>query len=50
MEVPGPFEVYVENADALRLYEAVGYARAKLLKDYYTQYRVNDAWFCVKEL
>ena len=43
-------EVNVENADAMRLYERLGYARAELLKDYYTQYRVNDAWLYVREL
>jgi ribosomal protein S18 acetylase RimI-like enzyme len=43
-------EVNVENADAIRLYERAGYARAELLKDYYTTYRVNDAWLYAKTL
>ena len=43
-------EVNVENESAMRLYEATGYTRAELLKDYYTQYRVNDAWLYVREL
>lgn len=43
-------EVNVENADAMRLYEKCGYERKELLKDYYTQYRVNDAWLYVKAL
>lgn len=43
-------EVNVENADAMRLYEKCGYDRKELLKDYYTQYRVNDAWLYAKAL
>lgn len=43
-------EVNVENADAMRLYERCGFSRKELLKDYYTQYRVNDAWLYVKAL
>lgn len=43
-------EVNVENEAAIRLYERGGYARVKRLEDYYTQYRVNDAWLYVKEL
>lgn len=43
-------EVNVENAAAFRLYERMGYARVRLLEDYYTQYPVNDAWLCAKEL
>ena len=43
-------EVNVENADAIRLYERCGYTRLQRLKDYYTQYRVNDAWLYAKEL
>lgn len=37
-------EVNVENEAAMKLYERAGYSRTQLLKDYYTQYRVNDAW------
>lgn len=43
-------EVNVENEDAIRLYERCGYERRELLKDYYTQYRVNDAWLYLKRL
>lgn len=43
-------EVNVENEPAMRLYEATGYTRAERLKDYYTQYRVNDAWLYVRDL
>lgn len=43
-------EVNVENEAAMRMYERCGYARQQLLKDYYTQYRVNDAWLYVKQL
>lgn len=43
-------EVNVENEAAMRLYEAVGYVRARRLKGYYTQYRVNDAWQYVRDL
>lgn len=43
-------EVNVENTDAMRLYERCGYAQAKLLKNYYTNYRVNDAWLYQKPL
>lgn len=43
-------EVNVENEDAIRLYERCGYTRVERLKDYYTQYRINDAWLYVKDL
>lgn len=43
-------EVNVENEEAIRLYERCGYARVERLKDYYTQYRVNDAWLYVKDI
>lgn len=43
-------EVNVENEDAMRLYERCGYARVELLRGYYTQYRVNDAWRYAKAL
>jgi ribosomal protein S18 acetylase RimI-like enzyme len=43
-------EVNVENVDAMRLYELGGYAKVQLLKDYYANYRVNDAWLYIKEL
>lgn len=43
-------EVNVENEDATRLYERCGYQRLQRLKDYYTQYRVNDAWLYAKDL
>jgi [ribosomal protein S18]-alanine N-acetyltransferase len=43
-------EVNVENEDAIRLYERCGYTRVERLKDYYTQYRVNDAWLYLKRL
>jgi ribosomal protein S18 acetylase RimI-like enzyme len=43
-------EVNVENDPAMRLYERCGYTRQQRLEDYYTQYRVNDAWRYVKEL
>lgn len=43
-------EVNVENEDAMRLYERCGYTKVQLLKDYYANYRVNDAWLYVKRL
>ena len=43
-------EVNVENVEAIRLYERCGYERTTLLENYYTQYRVNDAWLYVKRL
>lgn len=43
-------EVNVENEGAIRLYERVGYTRTARLKDYYTTYRVNDAFVYVKQL
>ena len=43
-------EVNVENDAAMRLYETAGYTRLERLKDYYTQYRVNDAWLYVRDL
>jgi len=43
-------EVNVENEDAIRLYERCGYARIQRLVDYYTTYRVNDAWLYQKAL
>lgn len=43
-------EVNVENEAAIRLYEKAGYARIERLKDYYTQYRVNDAFLYEKAL
>lgn len=43
-------EVNVENEAAIALYEKGGYVRLDRLKDYYTQYRVNDAFLYGKEL
>lgn len=43
-------EVNVENDAAIRLYEKAGYERLDRLKDYYTQYRVNDAFLYGKRL
>lgn len=43
-------EVNVENVDAIRLYESCGYRRVRTLKDYYTQYRVNDAFLYERRL
>ncbi len=43
-------EVNVENEDAIRLYERTGYTRIELLKDYYSTYRINDAWLYAKPL
>ncbi len=43
-------EVNVENEDAIRLYERCRYARVQKLVDYYTTYRVNDAWLYAKDL
>ena len=43
-------EVNVENAEAIRLYERCGYQKTELLRGYYTQYRVNDAWRYAKAL
>lgn len=42
-------EVNVENEAAMRLYERCGYTRTQRLENYYTQYRVNDAWQYVIE-
>lgn len=43
-------EVNVDNAAAIALYEACGYAQLQRLKDYYTQYENNDAWLYEKAL
>lgn len=43
-------EVNVQNDAALALYERLGYERAELLKGYYENYRVNDAWRLVHVL
>jgi ribosomal protein S18 acetylase RimI-like enzyme len=43
-------EVNVENAGAIALYESSGYRKLGFLKDYYTQYDVNDAWQYAKTL
>lgn len=43
-------EVNVENAAAIALYEACGYARLKRLPDYYTQYANPDAFLYGRDL